>query len=534
MDIFGDLPVVWQDDQGDHVDPTLGIREQGAAEVRTSVDFGHGAKAGVIEFNLIELDLWSGQSVHVRIGEDELDLGRFWHDTNDAHIEGNLSGSMGAITWSIDSETNPKDIGGDPRWRDEAHFVRITAEGLQGLQQISVSTSLDHSDGDWQVQGFSAHLQLPDDSTVSHVITDFDGGRVWAGATGARNAGVTGITSALQGTANAYEVHANGDGVWGHADYWLNLGTLSGGTLDLSDAGALIVDATLSRSDVPISIFVRDKDDGWLNLGAHLGGVTQVDLQSLPNDRLDQLNAMVLRVYEADLTTHPDQTGATNVLLKDMSFTLPASAALAEKATSHDLGTHDEGALTFDSLPGLAEGQIVWTGNANGGTLSYPTKTQIGFQTDDRYDGPASFDYVVRDQNGMLERHRAFLEVQALSRWSDLHANTEPDATVVIGAGQRVFLDQDVQLGSLIIDGGELIALDDRDINLTAERVLVMDGGLLQVGTKDNPFTHEFTLVLTGDDAGFDLDLRPYADCHMHVDQVVSRKWWKFAGGVIS
>lgn len=98
-----------------------------------------------------------------------------------------------------------------------------------------------------------------------------------------------------------------------------------------------------------------------------------------------------------------------------------------------------------------------------------------------------------------------------MARWSDAATWDDgvpgPGDTVVIGAGKTVVLDVDATVGTIIVNGGELIVEDVRDLELVADQILVINGGLFQVGTEDTPHVHDFTLTLEGDDATFDLDV---------------------------
>ena len=50
----------------------------------------------------------------------------------------------------------------------------------------------------------------------------------------------------------------------------------------------------------------------------------------------------------------------------------------------------------------------------------------------------------------------------------------------------------------VIIQGGSLIFDDNQDVTLNAEYIIVTDGGVIQVGTKENPFVHKATITLYG------------------------------------
>uniref|UniRef100_H3AM42 G8 domain-containing protein n=1 Tax=Latimeria chalumnae TaxID=7897 RepID=H3AM42_LATCH len=77
----------------------------------------------------------------------------------------------------------------------------------------------------------------------------------------------------------------------------------------------------------------------------------------------------------------------------------------------------------------------------------------------------------------------------------------EEEADVLINPGQTILLDKSTPvLNILIIDGGHLI-FDDADLELSARYIFIMGGGILQVGTENNPFScnHTATISLYGD-----------------------------------
>lgn len=96
--------------------------------------------------------------------------------------------------------------------------------------------------------------------------------------------------------------------------------------------------------------------------------------------------------------------------------------------------------------------------------------------------------------------------------WSNTFGNIGVEGRVVIGEGQRVLLDVSADVGSIVVDGGELVVRDGTDITLETDWIFVMDGGLFQVGTAADRHESDFTLVLTGDNPDRDIDLRPYLD----------------------
>lgn len=96
-------------------------------------------------------------------------------------------------------------------------------------------------------------------------------------------------------------------------------------------------------------------------------------------------------------------------------------------------------------------------------------------------------------------------------RWSDENTWSggvpDADSIIVIGEGERVILDRDVTVKAILIQGGELIVEDLQDLSLSADWILVNNGGLFQVGTEENPHVHDFVLTLEGDDPGNDIDV---------------------------
>lgn len=113
-----------------------------------------------------------------------------------------------------------------------------------------------------------------------------------------------------------------------------------------------------------------------------------------------------------------------------------------------------------------------------------------------------------------------------MARWSD--ESTWGDAgvpgvddVVVIGPGQTVVLDDSALVQGIIVNGGELIVEDgeDLDIHLSTDYLLVIEGGLFQAGTEDDPLDTNFVLTLEGDDPDFDLEVGQHV--HGHLDNTV-------------
>lgn len=98
----------------------------------------------------------------------------------------------------------------------------------------------------------------------------------------------------------------------------------------------------------------------------------------------------------------------------------------------------------------------------------------------------------------------AFAPDTAAERWSDPAtwggALPRSGEVVVIEAGRTVILDTDAELGGLMVHG-TLIVEDARELALSTDWMMVMDGGDFVVGTEADPHVHDFTLTLTGDKA---------------------------------
>ncbi|KAI8520654.1 Fibrocystin-L [Branchiostoma belcheri] len=90
-----------------------------------------------------------------------------------------------------------------------------------------------------------------------------------------------------------------------------------------------------------------------------------------------------------------------------------------------------------------------------------------------------------------------------IDRWSSVFTwggGPLPEAGdfVIVPAGQTLLLDTDTPvLKVLLIEGGELI-FDEQDLELQAEYALITNGGLLQVGTEEEPFQHKAIITMHG------------------------------------
>jgi hypothetical protein len=83
-------------------------------------------------------------------------------------------------------------------------------------------------------------------------------------------------------------------------------------------------------------------------------------------------------------------------------------------------------------------------------------------------------------------------------RWSDPQTwqGRTPGATeaVTIRAGRTIIVDQDIAVGSLLIEGTVLIAR--RDVDISASWILVTGDGQLIAGSAEQPFRHKLTITL--------------------------------------
>jgi cell migration-inducing and hyaluronan-binding protein len=105
----------------------------------------------------------------------------------------------------------------------------------------------------------------------------------------------------------------------------------------------------------------------------------------------------------------------------------------------------------------------------------------------------------IKSKTGSSADLKAPANFNKLGRWSDPRTwgGTVPSGAVVIPSGQTVYLDMDVALTSLQIDG-TLVVLDKSDINLSANWIMV--NGRLQIGTANAPFRHRAVITLTTGD----------------------------------
>ncbi|XP_059501744.1 PKHD1 like 1, tandem duplicate 1 isoform X2 [Stegostoma tigrinum] len=104
-------------------------------------------------------------------------------------------------------------------------------------------------------------------------------------------------------------------------------------------------------------------------------------------------------------------------------------------------------------------------------------------------------------ENGIAQLDNA--DFYYIDVWSSRYTwggDTPPEtgSLVVITKGQTVLLDQSTPvLKMLVIQGGTLL-FDDADIELQTENILILDGGVFQIGTESSPFRHKAIITLHG------------------------------------
>jgi len=79
---------------------------------------------------------------------------------------------------------------------------------------------------------------------------------------------------------------------------------------------------------------------------------------------------------------------------------------------------------------------------------------------------------------------------------------------VVIGSSQTIYFDaQTPILTGVIILGGSLIFDDMQDVSLQAEYIIIAANGTLQIGTEQQPFTHNAVITMYGNVRSIELPI---------------------------
>ena len=100
-----------------------------------------------------------------------------------------------------------------------------------------------------------------------------------------------------------------------------------------------------------------------------------------------------------------------------------------------------------------------------------------------------------------------------MDRWSSpwTWGGTDPPengAMVSVENGTTVYLDVTTSiLKFLVIDNATLIFDDSQDLELNAEYIVIVNGGVLQVGTESNPFQHRANITLHGHSRSIELPI---------------------------
>ncbi|CAG2205079.1 unnamed protein product [Mytilus edulis] len=132
-------------------------------------------------------------------------------------------------------------------------------------------------------------------------------------------------------------------------------------------------------------------------------------------------------------------------------------------------------------------------------TVSTATDTQIVCTTGQHTPSQKTSVTVEINGNGIADQTDAeFYYVDVWSSPFTWGGGSPPEngTLVVIPAGNVILLDINTnRLKMILIKGGELI-FDEKDVELFADNILIVEGGKLQIGTEDQPFQHK--AIITG------------------------------------
>ncbi|KAI8520672.1 Fibrocystin-L [Branchiostoma belcheri] len=126
--------------------------------------------------------------------------------------------------------------------------------------------------------------------------------------------------------------------------------------------------------------------------------------------------------------------------------------------------------------------EIVCVTEAHNGTAKSKVRVEVG------------------DQGVALQTNADFWYIDVWSSPYTWGGGPLPEAgdLVAVPKGMTLLLDVTTPLLKvLLIEGGELI-FDEKDVELKAENILITGGGLLQVGTEEEPFQHKGIITLFG------------------------------------
>ncbi len=87
----------------------------------------------------------------------------------------------------------------------------------------------------------------------------------------------------------------------------------------------------------------------------------------------------------------------------------------------------------------------------------------------------------------------------------------EAGTIVSIDSGKTVYFDTTTPiLKAILIDNASLIFDDNQDVALNVEYILIVNGGILQIGTESNPFQHKAIITMYGQLRSIELPICSY------------------------
>jgi hypothetical protein len=106
----------------------------------------------------------------------------------------------------------------------------------------------------------------------------------------------------------------------------------------------------------------------------------------------------------------------------------------------------------------------------------------------------------------------------------------EEGTIVSIDSGKTVYFDTTTPIiKAIIIDNASLIFDDMQDVALNVEYILIVNGGLLQIGTETNPFQHNAVITMYGQLRSIEL---PICESYLNLYRIfiVYFRWSKSLG----
>ncbi|XP_077992871.1 fibrocystin-L-like [Glandiceps talaboti] len=183
------------------------------------------------------------------------------------------------------------------------------------------------------------------------------------------------------------------------------------------------------------------------------------------------------------------------------AFTYQSSMTSVITSVSPTRGGTGGGTIVTITGTGFSDGENTVTIDGTTCTIISENSTDIVCQTGAHYRTIQTKVRVEVGNNGIATQDDAdyyYVDVwSSIYTWGGLDPPVEGDF-VIVPAGQTLVLDTDTPvLKMLLIEGGSVI-FDEKDIELNAENILIMDDGLLQVGTEDEPFQHQGIITMHG------------------------------------